>query len=347
MISAASRLVFAVSSIRLFGIAACAAAALSCSLPAARTDDVVLSYREESPDCEGCPGYELEFRSAGIVRFRGLRACAVPGEHIYRIAPSEFDELVRAFRECGPRVARSWRNGVRARPACRRGVGRRHSGGGCGRRTPRRAQPCCIGNAPPGSWEQPANTRASARPRSRRQCGGRRRISVDVRDYECLARERGTAPIARSAPGLEKPLGTHRSSRCRRQHQLRLHNAAGKAWRRGERGRSARAHAVDARRRGLFRLERARAAAGRRRSGVDKSRRPPPRMPPRRTAAASNAASHVRCSPNRPGDRRPPRSDASLVSFLTARPARSARGHDRPFAPELTIALQGSGFTGE
>ncbi len=32
------------------------------------------------------------------MRFRGLRACAVPGEHIYRIDPTEFEELVRAFR---------------------------------------------------------------------------------------------------------------------------------------------------------------------------------------------------------------------------------------------------------
>jgi ankyrin repeat protein len=67
--------------------------------PAQKSGDVVLAYREVHGYCQGCAGFELTFRNGSIVDFRGLRACAVPGTHTYRIEKPEFAALVRAFHD--------------------------------------------------------------------------------------------------------------------------------------------------------------------------------------------------------------------------------------------------------
>jgi ankyrin repeat protein len=66
-----------------------------------RSPDLVsLSYRYDGPDnCEGCPAFQVDLHSGGLVDFHGLRGCAVPGLQQYRIPEAKFLELVRAFHD--------------------------------------------------------------------------------------------------------------------------------------------------------------------------------------------------------------------------------------------------------
>ena len=61
------------------------------------TGDVILSYEHRSSWCSNCPHYRIEFSRDGIVRFFGLRGCAVPGEQVLRIPPDTFAGLREAF----------------------------------------------------------------------------------------------------------------------------------------------------------------------------------------------------------------------------------------------------------
>jgi ankyrin repeat protein len=62
---------------------------------------VVLSYEERPGMCANCPHFRVEFERDGIVRFHGLRGCAVPGEHTYRIPAAEFTGLLAQFNAAG------------------------------------------------------------------------------------------------------------------------------------------------------------------------------------------------------------------------------------------------------
>lgn len=77
------------------------AACLSFSACAKRSATFVsLSYRYDGPDnCEGCPAYQVDFHTGGLVDFQGLRGCAVPGPQQYRIPETKFLELVRALHD--------------------------------------------------------------------------------------------------------------------------------------------------------------------------------------------------------------------------------------------------------
>lgn len=84
--------------------ALCSALATICLLLPACTHYspafVSLSYRYDGPDnCEGCPAFQIDFRTGGLVDFRGLRGCAVPGLQQYHIPEAKFRELVRAFHD--------------------------------------------------------------------------------------------------------------------------------------------------------------------------------------------------------------------------------------------------------
>ena len=51
---------------------------------------VSLSYHYDGPDnCEGCPAFQVDFHTGGLVDFHGLRGCAVPGLQKYRIPGAE------------------------------------------------------------------------------------------------------------------------------------------------------------------------------------------------------------------------------------------------------------------
>lgn len=82
-------------------LALLAAACLSFSACAKRSAAFVsLSYRYDGPDnCEGCPAYQVDFHTGGLVDFHGLRGCAVPGLQQYRIPETKFLELVRALHD--------------------------------------------------------------------------------------------------------------------------------------------------------------------------------------------------------------------------------------------------------
>lgn len=77
------------------------AACLSFSACAKRSAAFVsISYRYDGPDnCEGCPAYQVDFHTGGLVDFHGLRGCAVPGLQQYRIPETKFLELVRALHD--------------------------------------------------------------------------------------------------------------------------------------------------------------------------------------------------------------------------------------------------------
>jgi ankyrin repeat protein len=64
-----------------------------------RPSYVVLSYYENPTGCLGCPKFQVDFREGGHVDFHGLAGCAVPGDWHYRIPETQFDDLLRAFRE--------------------------------------------------------------------------------------------------------------------------------------------------------------------------------------------------------------------------------------------------------
>jgi hypothetical protein len=51
--------------------------------------------------CANCADFRVDFERDGIVRFHGLRGCAVPGESVYRIPAAEFVELRRHFDAVG------------------------------------------------------------------------------------------------------------------------------------------------------------------------------------------------------------------------------------------------------
>jgi Ankyrin repeats (3 copies)/Domain of unknown function (DUF6438) len=62
---------------------------------------VVLSLEERPGMCANCPHFRVEFERDGIVRFHGLRGCAVPGESAYRIPAEEFTGLLAQFNAAG------------------------------------------------------------------------------------------------------------------------------------------------------------------------------------------------------------------------------------------------------
>jgi len=58
---------------------------------------VELSYEVGDGFCGNCPSYRVDFQENGVVRFLGIRGCAVPGEQSIRIPTVRFTDLRRSF----------------------------------------------------------------------------------------------------------------------------------------------------------------------------------------------------------------------------------------------------------
>jgi hypothetical protein len=69
--------------------------------PGQTAKTAVLSYEEHQTGCANCPHFRVEFRDTGLVTFRGLAGCAVPGVSSYRIPAEEFLALRQAFEDLG------------------------------------------------------------------------------------------------------------------------------------------------------------------------------------------------------------------------------------------------------
>ena len=49
----------------------------------AKLDDIILSYSESNSFCAGCPQFSVDFTNNGLVDYKCLGYCAVPGEQHY------------------------------------------------------------------------------------------------------------------------------------------------------------------------------------------------------------------------------------------------------------------------